>query len=70
MQRKTKSTRFRWPWYLCVKIIMKIFKGQQTIQIDGTNKELLDGFGKVTGHVETQFDVLLYLRNEKEDTEM
>lgn len=49
---------------------MKNFKGQQTIQIDDTNKELLDGFGKVTGHFETQFDVLLYLRNEKEDTEM
>lgn len=32
---------------------MKVFKGQQTMQVDNTDKELTDGFGKVTGHVET-----------------
>lgn len=31
---------------------MEKFKGQQTMQIDNTNKELIDGFGKVTGHIE------------------
>lgn len=35
------------------EIPMKVFKGQQTMQIDNTDKELTDGFGKVTGHAET-----------------
>lgn len=37
---------------LC-EITMKVFKGLQTMQVENTDKELTDGFGKVTGHVET-----------------